>query len=350
MLAAQHGRPVFLAAVGGLAALLLLSVTALAFGTADVPWRDCLHVLWAGATGGSVPAADAANYRIVVESRLPRVILAILVGAGLAVVGVLVQAMVRNALADPYVLGISSGASVGATAVVVYGVLGTLGVYALSLSASLGALAATALVYQIARTPKGLIPLRLVLVGTAVGYGLSAVTTVLVFLAPNGEAARSVMFWLLGSLGASSWDKVPVALAATVIGFLCVAGLARQLNALAMGDEVSASLGLHAGRFRVSLFVLSAAMTGCFVSICGAIGFVGLVIPHAARLLVGADHRRVLIVAPVLGACFLVAADLIARTAIPPQELPLGAITAAVGVPVFVGLMRRRAMSAGAVG
>ncbi|QCH22223.1 FecCD family ABC transporter permease [Mycobacteroides salmoniphilum] len=350
MPAAQHERPVVLAAGGGLVALVLLSVGALVFGTADVPWRDCLHFLWVGATGGSVRAADAANYRIVIESRLPRVILAILVGAGLAVVGVLVQAMVRNALADPYVLGISSGASVGATAVVVYGVLGTFGVYALSLSASIGALAATALVYQIARTPQGLVPLRLVLVGTAVGYGLSAVTTVLVFLAPNGEAARSVMFWLLGSLGASSWDKVPVALAATLVGIICVAGLARQLNALSMGDEVSASLGLHAGRFRVALFVLSAAMTGCFVSICGAIGFVGLVIPHAARLLVGADHRRVLIVAPVLGACFLVAADLVARTMIPPQELPLGAITAAVGVPVFVGLMRRRAMSAGAVG
>ncbi|NOS00613.1 FecCD family ABC transporter permease [Mycobacteroides abscessus] len=347
---AQHTRSLILAVFGGLAALVLLTVTALAFGTADVPWRDCLHFLWAGASGGSVPAVDAANYRIVVESRLPRVLLAVLVGAGLSVVGVIVQAMVRNALADPYVLGISSGASVGATAVVVYGVLGTLGAYALSLSASLGALAATAVVYQIARTPQGLLPLRLVLVGTAVGYGLSAVTTVLVFLAPNGEAARSVMFWLLGSLGASSWDKVPVALAATVIGILCAGGLARQLNALAMGDEVSASLGLDAGRFRVALFILSAAMTGCFVSICGAVGFVGLVIPHAARLLVGADHRRVLIVAPVLGACFLVAADLVARTAIPPQELPLGAITAAVGVPVFVGLMRRRAMSAGAVG
>ncbi|MBB4856171.1 iron complex transport system permease protein [Mycobacteroides chelonae] len=350
MPAAQHGRSVVLATLGGLAALALLAVTALVFGTADVPWRDCLHFLWVGATGGTVPATEAADYRIVVESRLPRVILAILVGAGLSVVGVVVQAMVRNALADPYVLGISSGASVGATAVVVYGVLDALGTYALSLSASLGALAATALVYQIARTPQGLVPLRLVLVGTAVGYGLSAVTTVLVFWAPNGEAARSVMFWLLGSLGASSWDKVPVTLAATVIGIVCVAGLARQLNALAMGDEVSASLGLHAGWFRVALFVLSAAMTGCFVSICGAIGFVGLVIPHTARLLVGADHRRVLIVAPVWGACFLAAADLIARTAIPPQELPLGAITAAVGVPVFVGLMRRRAMSAGAVG
>lgn len=229
---AQHTRSLILAVLGGLAALVLLTVTALAFGTADVPWRDCLHFLWAGASGGSVPAVDAANYRIVVESRLPRVLLAVFVGAGLSVVGVIVQAMVRNALADPYVLGISSGASVGATAVVVYGVLGTLGAYALSLSASLGALAATAVVYQIARTPQGLVPLRLVLVGTAVGYGLSAVTTVLVFLAPNGEAARSVMFWLLGSLGASSWDKVPVALAATVIGILCAGGLARQLNAL----------------------------------------------------------------------------------------------------------------------
>lgn len=330
-----------------LAVLFVVSILALMFGTAHVPWSDATGYLWAEITGGHVKIADLPNYRIVIDSRLPRVMVAILVGAGLSVVGLAVQAMVRNALADPYVLGISSGASVGATAVVLFGVFGTLGIYALSSAAFLGALAATALVYVMARTAAGLEPLRLVLTGTALGYGFSAVTTVLVFLAPHGDGARSVMFWLLGSLAGVTWQVVPLIAGAALFGVAAIALCARRLNALSMGDEVSAALGLNASRFRILLFVLAAAMTGCFVSICGAIGFVGLVVPHVARILVGADHRRLIVVTPLIGAVFLVAADLLARTVVPPQELPLGAITAAIGVPVFVFLMRRRGATMG---
>ncbi|MEV0361309.1 iron ABC transporter permease [Nocardia fusca] len=323
-------------------ALTVVSVLALALGAAHIPWRDTVWFLWAELTGDTVVAAKVANYRIVVESRLPRVLLAALVGAGLGGVGLAVQAMVRNALADPYVLGISSGASVGATAVVLFGVFGALGIYALSTAAFTGALAATLLVYLMARSAAGLVPLRLVLTGTAVGYGFSAATTVLVFLAPHGDAARSVMFWLLGSLAGATWQMVPLVAAVAALGLAVIAACARHLDALAMGDEVGAALGLNASRFRLLMFAVSAAMTGCFVAVCGAIGFVGLVVPHVARLLVGAGHRRLTVVTPLLGAVFLVTADLVARTLIPPQELPLGAITAAVGVPVFILLMRRR--------
>lgn len=223
-----------------------------------------------------------------------------------------------------------------------------LGIYALSTAAFAGALAATFLVYLMARSSVGLIPLRLVLTGTALGYGFSAITTVLVFLAPHGDSARSVMFWLLGSLSAATWQMVPLAVTVAATGLGIIAVCARRLNALAMGDEVSAALGLDASKFRLLLFVVAAAMTGCFVSICGAVGFVGLVVPHVARMMVGADHTRLIVVTPVLGAVFLVSADLLARTVVPPQELPLGAITAAVGVPVFVLLMRRRGALMGA--
>ncbi|MGC5254954.1 FecCD family ABC transporter permease [Gordonia sp. DT218] len=327
--------------------LLTISVLGLIFGTAHVPWRDAVGYVWADLTGGVVTAGDAADYRIVVDSRLPRVLTGALVGAGLSTVGLVVQAMVRNALADPYVLGISSGASVGATAVVLFGVFAGVGVYALPAAAFVGALVATVIVFAIARSAGGLTPLRLVLTGTALGYGFSALTTVLVFLAPAGDAARSVMFWLLGSLAATSWHTAGLVAAVVLVGLVVVAGLARQLNALAMGDEVSASLGLRASRFRMLLFIVAALMTGVMVSVCGAIGFVGLVVPHVARLLVGADHRRLVVVTPLIGAVFLVAADLLARTLVPPQELPLGAITAAVGVPVFLLLMRRRGTEAG---
>ncbi|WP_052077682.1 FecCD family ABC transporter permease [Rhodococcoides fascians] len=322
--------------------LVAVSVIALMLGTAHVPWREVCHIAWAEITGGTIATDDVPNYRIIVDSRLPRVLLAILIGSGLSAVGLVVQAMVRNALADPYVLGISSGASVGATSVVLFGTFGALGIYALSTAAFVGALAATLLVYLMARSAAGLVPLRLVLTGTALGYGFSAITTVLVFLAPYGDGARSVMFWLLGSLSAATWQMVPLAAVVTVVGLVIIAACARRLNALSMGDEVSAALGLDASRFRLLLFVVAAAMTGCFVSICGAVGFVGLVVPHVARMLVGADHRRLIVVTPVLGSVFLVSADLLARILVPPQELPLGAITAAVGVPVFVLLMRRR--------
>lgn len=333
--------------IGAVVTLAVVSVLALMFGAVHIPWRESLGFLWAQLTGGMVFASDIANYRIVVDSRLPRVLLAALVGAGLSGVGLIVQAMVRNALADPYVLGISSGASVGATSVVLFGAFGALGIYALSTAAFLGALGATLLVYLMARSAAGLVPLRLVLTGTALGYGFSAATTVLVFMAPHGDAARSVMFWLLGSLAGATWQMVPLVAVVCALGLAVIATSARQLNALSMGDEVSAALGMNASRFRLLLFVVAAAMTGCFVSICGAVGFVGLVVPHVARLLVGADHRRLIVLTPLLGAVFLVTADLLARTLIPPQELPLGAITAAVGVPVFVLLMRRRGAMVG---
>jgi iron complex transport system permease protein len=338
----MHRLPVAALAAALTAALVAVSVLALMLGTVHIPWRDTCHFLWAEFTGGTITSADVPNYRIVVDSRLPRVLLAALVGAGLSGVGLIVQAMVRNALADPYVLGISSGASVGATAVVLFGAFGALGVYALSTAAFTGALGATVLVYLMARSAAGLVPLRLVLTGTALSYGFSAATTVLVFMAPHGDAARSVMFWLLGSLTAASWEVVPLAALASLAGLLVIGLCARHLNALSMGDEVCAALGVNASRFRLVLFVVAAAMTGCFVSICGAVGFVGLIVPHVARILVGADHRRLIVVTPLLGAVFLVTADLLSRTAIPPQELPLGAITAAVGVPAFVLLMRRR--------
>ncbi|NKY36702.1 iron ABC transporter permease [Nocardia speluncae] len=339
--------PVAALIAGLTVALVIVSVLALMLGAVHIPWRATAGFLWAELTGGVVVTADIAEYRIVVDSRLPRVVLAAAVGAGLGAVGLLVQAMVRNAFADPYVLGISSGASVGATAVVLFGAFGALGVYALSSAAFAGALGATVLVYLMARSSAGLVPLRLVLTGTAVGYGFSAATTVLVFMAPHGDAARSVMFWLLGSLAGATWQMVPLVVTVAVVGLAIIAAFARQLNALSMGDEVSAALGLNASRFRLLLFVVSAAMTGCFVAVCGAIGFVGLVVPHVARLLVGADHRRLILVTPLLGAVFLVTADLVARILLPPQELPLGAVTAAVGVPVFVLLMRRRGALSG---
>ncbi|TKG72749.1 FecCD family ABC transporter permease [Prauserella endophytica] len=340
--AAPH-RPAPVPLVVALALGLLGSlICALALGAARVPLSDVLGHLGAGLTGGWIDAADLPDYQIVWEVRLPRVLLAAVVGAGLAAVGVASQALVRNALADPFVLGVSSGASVGATAVIVLGAFAALGVYALSVAAFVGALGATALVYLAARSPQGLTPLRLVLTGTALAYGFSAVTTVLVFLAPRGDAARSALFWLLGSLGGVTWPSLPLAAAAVAAGIAYLLSQARALNALAMGDETAAALGVEPGPLRRRLFVVCAAVTGCLVAVSGAVGFVGLMVPHLVRMVTGADHRRLLAVAPLAGAVLLVWVDLLARTLVAPQELPLGVLTAALGVPVFVWLVRRR--------
>ncbi|WP_079052758.1 FecCD family ABC transporter permease [Streptomyces phaeochromogenes] len=337
------GRGRLLTALVVLSVTLVVSVLAgIALGPTVVPPADVVHFLWAALTGGGIGADEVTGYSIVWHVRTPRVLLAAVVGAGLAVVGVAIQALVRNALADPFVLGISSGASVGATAVVVFGVFASLGVYALSAAAFLGALGATLLVYLAARGPLGLTPLRLVLTGVALAYGFQALMSVLVFLSPNGQAARTVLFWLLGSLGAASWESLPLVTAAVLVAIGVLLRQSRSLDVLALGDETAASLGVDADALRRGLFLLTAAVTGLIVAVSGAIAFVGLVLPHVVRILVGSTHRRVLAITPLAGACFMVWVDLVARTAFAPEELPLGVITALIGVPVFITLMRRR--------
>ncbi|OXM64311.1 MULTISPECIES: FecCD family ABC transporter permease [Amycolatopsis] len=317
-------------------------VVGVALGPTVIPLPDTLRYLAAALTGGSLDAAEITGYSIVWQVRTPRVLLAAVVGAGLSVIGVAVQAMVRNALADPFILGVSSGASVGASAVVSFGLFGALGVYALSAAAFLGALAASVLVYVAARGRAGLTPLRLVLTGVALAYGFQALMSVIVFFAPFGEAARSVLFWLLGSLGGVTWGSLPVAVAAVGLAVVVLLRRSRALDVLALGDESAASLGLDADALRRELFLLTAVVTGALVAVSGAVGFVGLVLPHLVRMVAGPGHRRVLVLAPLAGAIFLIWVDLASRTLFAPRELPLGVITALIGVPVFVGLLRGR--------
>lgn len=336
--------PMFTVLFAALAVSLLCGV---AMGPTTVPGEKALELISTAVRGGVVSAADAGDYYVVWEIRLPRVLLAAVVGAGLATVGVAVQAIVRNPLGDPFVLGISSGASVGASAVALFGLFSAFGLYAQSTAAFLTALCAAALVYLLARTDRGLSPLRLVLTGTAMSYGFSAVTTLLVFQAPNGEAARSTLHWLLGSLGGATWNSLPIAAVVVLAGIGYLLLSARKLNALAMGDETATTLGVSPSRFRRELFVVTAAVTGVVVAVSGAVGFVGLMLPHLVRLVAGADHRRVLALAAPAGGLFLVWVDVLARTLAAPEELPLGVITAAIGVPCFLLLMRRRVAALG---
>ncbi|WP_020631218.1 FecCD family ABC transporter permease [Amycolatopsis alba] len=328
-------------------ALVISLIAGVALGPTTVALPDVLRYLGKAITGGTITGDEVTGYSIVWQVRTPRVLLAAVVGAGLAVVGVAVQALVRNALADPFVLGISSGASVGAAAVVVFGLFAGLGVLALSTAAFLGALGATALVYLAARSKFGLTPLRLVLTGVALTYAFQAVMSVLVYLSPNGQAAQTVLFWLLGSLGAATWASLPLAAFGVAVAIVVLLRYGTALDVLSMGDETAMSLGTDAAALRRWLFLLTAVVTGLLVAVSGSIGFVGLVLPHVVRMVAGSGHRRVLALAPLVGAVFLVWVDLLARTLVAPEELPLGVITALIGVPVFLVVMRRRGYAFG---
>nr|WP_216645297.1 iron ABC transporter permease [Isoptericola halotolerans] len=324
-------------------ALVLTAVVCVAVGPVTIaPWTVLTIVQQAllGDPGGA--GASAAEQTIVLDVRVPRVLLGAAVGAALAVCGAALQAMVRNPLADPYVLGISGGASTGAAAAILFGAGAALGQQALPTSAFLGALAAGVLVLTVARTAGRVTSVRLLLSGVAVGYALSALTSFLVFASGSAEGARSVMFWLLGSLSLARWDATLVAaVAVTVVGVAVLTAGARTLDVLGAGDATMHALGYSPSRARVALLVVVSLCTGVAVAAAGSIGFVGLVVPHLARRAVGALHARMLPVCALLGAVLLLWADVLARTLMAPRELPIGIVTAMVGAPFLLVLVRR---------
>lgn len=341
-------RKALLLGCAGLAAVLLVSVVvAIGLGPAVISPGETSRHLWAALHGGRIAPDEVTTYQIVWQIRTPRVLLAALVGAGLSAVGVAVQALVRNALADPFVLGVSSGASVGAVGVTVTGGLAAFGIYAVSVGAFAGALAASLLVYAAAASRGTLSPLRLVLTGVAMSLGFQAVMSLIVYFAPDAEATSMVLYWTMGSFGAATWGALPVVSVVVLGGLAVLHRYGRVMDVLALGDETAASLGVGPDRYRKGLLLLVSLVTGVMVAVSGAIAFVGLVMPHVVRMVVGATHARVLAVAPLAGAIFMVWVDLAARTVAAPRELPLGVVTALVGVPVFIGLMRRRAYTFG---
>ena len=299
--------------------------------------------------GFDLPAGEwtTAQYNIVWRIRFPRVLLAALVGSALAVVGVTMQAMVKNPLADPYLLGVSSGASVGAVSVLAGGAFAFAGSHALSLGAFLGAALACALVYQVARTHGHLSAARLILGGVAVGYFLSGLTSLMTLTSDQRELARSALSWILGSVAGARWSHLGLPSLALTVCALGLFSQSRALDALLLGDETASTLGVDAARIRRTLFLIASFLTGIMVAVSGAIGFIGLMVPHAARMLVGSGHRRVLPVSGLIGAIFLVWVDVIARIAFQPVEVPVGVITALLGGPFFVWLLCRHGRTPG---
>lgn len=301
--------------------------------------------LWLGATG--IPAGDvfralldpaAADAPIVRGLRLPRVLLAFLVGGSLGVSGAALQALIRNPLADPYLLGLSGGAGLGAVAAMAVGMPGA---WAVPAFAFVGALAAVVLVYRLSVVSgRRLDPRVLLLAGVIVGAFTAAIMTAIITLSPTDQL-RNAFLWLLGGFSAASWSAVRLFLLYALIPLAVLMVQARALDLLTLGEEPAQALGTEVERLKRVVLVSTSLLTAAGVAVCGVIGFVGLVVPHALRGLLGPLHRRLLPAAFLAGGGFLVLADAAARTVVRPIELPVGVVTALVGVPLFAVLLRR---------
>lgn len=326
--------------------LLLVSAMALSLltGASDASlWR--LVGSWLG--GVADPALLARDKLVLVDIRLPRLLLGVLIGGGLAISGVVMQGLFRNPLADPGLVGVSSGAGLGAVLIIVLGgtalspIVAPLGIYGLQIFAFVGALATTVVLYKVSTRGGQTQVATMLLAGIAIGALAGAVMGVLIYVASDSQL-RDFTFWSLGSLAGSNWQKVLAS--APIIGLASLGCffLWRGLNALTLGEATAGHLGVPVERLKKAAIVAVAAATGASVAVSGGIGFVGIVVPHLLRLIIGPDHRYLLPASAMLGAAFLLIADAVARTIVAPAELPIGIVTATVGGPFFLWILLRK--------
>ncbi|MCY4159373.1 MAG: iron ABC transporter permease [Bacteroidetes bacterium] len=331
---------------GWIAGLLILALVSLIFSVSmghEVSFAEALSVLWHHVTFGSGPASDPIADRIVWQLRLPRSLLAFIVGGGLGIIGAAMQTLVRNPLAEPYILGLSGGATAGAS-LFYLGFLPPLISKAISMptAAFLGGLCAILIVYGVAGNRGHISVTRLLLAGVAVASLMGALSSFITLSSPDPDKLRSVLFWLLGSLHLATWTALVWPAIAVSIGLIVLLALARPLDGMLTGDESAHSLGVSVESVKRILIILASLVTGSIVAASGAIGFVGLIVPHAVRSFTGVTHRRVLPACFIAGAVFLLWADIAARALLPNAQLPVGIVTAFCGVPFFLILLHRK--------
>ncbi|WP_201285393.1 FecCD family ABC transporter permease [Chelativorans xinjiangense] len=326
------------------AALVVVAAISTATGASDA---SVLGVIKGWFHPSEEAALSARDRLIVYEIRLPRVALGILVGAALAVSGALMQGLFRNPLADPGIVGVSAGASLGAITVIVLGgtvlgpFVGLFGIYALPLAAFIGGLVTTLLLYRVATRQGQTSIATMLLAGIALAALAMALSGILIYMADDRQL-RDLTFWQLGSLGGATWSKIGSAGPIIVLALASSSFLARGLNALALGEASARHLGIPVQRMKNTAILAVAAATGAAVAVSGGIGFVGIVVPHLLRLVIGPDHRYLLPAAALLGASLLLLADAVSRTVVAPAELPIGIVTAVFGAPFFLWVLLRR--------
>lgn len=328
--------------------LVLISIYSVTLGPADITFKTAAGIIF-----GKIPFfqqwIDMDNYSevhktIIWSLRMPRVILALLVGGGLAVVGGTLQGFFKNPMADPFVIGVSSGAALGATVVIVTGIGGFLGILRIPLFSFLSALLTTWIVYTLARVGNKVVVHTLLLAGIALSSLMQAMISFLMVL--NAEKIEKVFFWLMGSFANRNWGHVEIAAPLILTGVLLLMFFAKELNAMVFGDSTAHHLGIDLEKLKIILLVLAALTAAGAVAVCGIIGFVGLIIPHIVRIMVGPDHRILLPMSFLTGGIFMVMTDTFARTFFAPMEIPIGIITAMFGGPFFIYLLKKKKGSA----
>ena len=337
-----HWRRRVYAVLGLLIAFGVVVVLATAVGSVEISFLTICRVLLSKLPLVEInPTWPATLETIILEIRLPRVILAGLVGAALATAGATYQGLFRNPLADPYLIGVAQGAALGA--VIGFSLPYTwhwMGVGTIPLLAFAGALVSIAIVYSLARVGKTLPMTTLILAGVALAALLGAFTSYLIIF--SGEEMHGILFWLMGSFSLSEWTEVKVVLPYVVVGVAIILLYARSLNIMQLDEEQAQQLGVNTERLKLILLAAATLITAAAVSFVGSIGFVGIITPHAVRLIWGPDHRSLLPLSVLTGAIFLVLADLVARTALAPSEIPVGVVTAICGAPFFLYLLRSK--------
>lgn len=318
---------------------IILGVT---FGSVEIHPLEVFDIIKSNILGKTTNASDSIN-QIVWDLRLPRVLLGAVVGAGLGVIGVCMQGLVQNPIADPYVLGISSGASLGATLYILTGLPTLLGGLGLRGFAFIGAMLSSIIVYSISKIGGKPTPIKFILAGTAISAIFSSITNLIVLRSDNQEGMKDVMFWTMGSLSGSRWEDLGIATFIIIIGIFLLIYQYRSLNVLLMGEESATTLGLNINFTRKLLMILSSFLTAIIVCVSGSIGFVGIMVPHIVRGIVGSNHKNLLPITALVGAIFLIWADVIARTIAIPEEIPIGIITSIIGAPFFLYLMIKKA-------
>lgn len=333
--------------------IILSAIYSISVGQVMIPfsesWSIMIYKLSGGLLGSVEHLASQASVNIIWQLRFPRVIFALLIGMGLAISGTVLQAVVQNPIADPYILGISSGASLGATFAILIG-LGTDALFSqfgVAVGAFAGALAASVAVLVIASVGGRITSVKLILSGTVISALCSSFSSLIIFFANNAEGIKTVTFWSMGSLASASWQKIPILAVVVVIGCGLFLFQHRILNTMLLGDEAAITLGIDLGKYRRSYMMITALLTGTIVAYAGMIGFVGLIIPHITRGFIGSDHRRLMPVVLLIGSLFLIWSDILSRTLITSVELPIGIITSVIGAPLFIYMIIKKSYNFG---
>lgn len=330
--------------------LVVTIVIAIAIGSSCIEPAEVYGVLLRKLTNRAIGnnTFNVMTQNIIWEIRLPRVLLGAICGAGLALCGVLMQCVTKNPIAEPYILGISSGASFGAVSVIVLGAISSFGINSVTTGAFVGSLISGILVFAIGtQMGKSTSTTRLVLSGMAISTIFSSLTNLLIYSAKNANQAKNAVFWTVGSLGGAKWDVLLFPSIMLVIVIIVSLIISKSLDILLLGDDSAIILGINVKLIKSIILLLATLLTASLVAITGAIGFIGLVVPHICRTIVGSDHKKLIILSLLIGAIFLISSDIIARGIFPPIEIPIGIITSLVGGPFFLYLIYKKNYSFG---